>query len=124
MRSTSSARLFSVLGGGVSLFQLALVAGAPWGALTQGGRVPGVLPIHARLLALLSAIALVGFVHVVRSHAAGRRHYPRAIKVVVAYCVLGVVANAATPSSAERQLWLPVVTLMLLTSAHVARRAT
>jgi len=40
---------------------------------------------------------------------------------VVGYCVLGVVANAATPSAAERALWLPVVSVMLLTSWMVAR---
>jgi hypothetical protein len=39
---------------------------------------------------------------------------------VVAYCVLGVLANALTPSRWERIIWLPVVSGMLLCSILVA----
>ena len=47
MTHASSANLFTALTGSVVAFQLALVAGAPWGGLTQGGRVSGALPIGA-----------------------------------------------------------------------------
>jgi len=40
--------------------------------------------------------------------------------VVVAYCAVGTVANAVTPSRPERRLWLPVVAAMLLCSLVVA----
>ena len=41
------------------------------------------------------------------------------IWVVVTYCALGVLANAATPSRWERRLWLPVVFGMLVSSVIV-----
>ena len=122
MSHTASANIFTALTGGTVAFQLALVAGAPWGALTQGGRVKGVLPGPARLVALFSAALLLGFIWIVRARAGTPSRCRRAIWAVVAYCALGVVANAATPSPAERALWLPVVAIMLVTSLHVARR--
>ena len=35
----------------VIVFQVCLMAGAPWGKLTQGGRVQGALPVKGRLVA-------------------------------------------------------------------------
>lgn len=122
MTHTGSANLFTVLASGTLVFQLALVAGAPWGTLTQGGRVAGALPSAARILALLSAALLGWFIYVIRARASTPPRLPRAAWVVVAYCALGIVANAATPSAAERALWLPVVAIMFVTSLHVARR--
>jgi hypothetical protein len=106
---------------------VALVAGAPWGALTQGGRYTGALPLGARIVAALSAVLLAAFILVVRAHAGAidprpAPRFPRLIWVVVACCALGVAANAATPSAVERLVWLPVVTVMLLASLQVARR--
>lgn len=116
-----SANIFTVFAGAATLFQLALVFGAPWGALTQGGRVSGVLPASARVVAIVSAVLLIGFIYVVRARAAAAPRFRRTIWFVVTYCALGIIANAATPSSAERRLWLPVVGIMFLTSLHVAR---
>jgi hypothetical protein len=120
MTHASSANLFTLLAGGTLAFQLALVAGAPWGILTQGGRVSGVLPGAARVLALVSATVLGWFIYVIRARADTPPRFPRAAWVVVTYCAFGVVMNAATPSAAERALWLPVVALMFATSLHVA----
>lgn len=116
-----SANVFTLLAGATALFQLALVGGAPWGHLTQGGRVAGTLPLPGRAIALVSAALLVGFIVAVRrrARAGGLR---RTTWAVVAYCALGVVANAATRSAAERALWLPVVAILFGTSLHVARR--
>ena len=124
MSHAFSANVFSVLAAGVVTFQLALVAGAPWGALTQGGRYLGALPPSARAIAALSALLLLAFVGTVRAHASATRapRFPRAVWVVVAYCALGVLANAVTPNAWERALWLPVVILMFASSLHVARR--
>lgn len=122
MTHTFSANLFSALTSAVVAFQIAIVAGAPWGALTQGGRVSGVLPTGARLFALFSAALLIFFIYLVRARAASSARYRRGIWGVVAYCALGIVANAATPSAAERMIWLPVVFAMFVTSLHVARR--
>jgi hypothetical protein len=122
MTHASSANIFTGLTGAVIMFQLALVGGAPWGALTQGGRVTGVLSPPARGIALVSAVLLGLFIVLVRARAASTTRFRRAIWGVVAYCALGILANAATPSPVERTLWLPVVTAMFLTSLHVARR--
>ena len=126
MPASLSAHVFALLAGVTTAFQLALVAGAPWGALTQGGRYPGVLPWGARAVAVLSAILLPAFIGIVRAHADARpraraMRFPRLIWAVVAYCALGIAAHIATPSALERALWLPVVTLMFLTSLHVGR---
>lgn len=64
-----SARLFTLFTGAVVVFQLALLAGAPWGALTQGGRTSGVLPDGARAVAAFSAVLLMAFILVVRARA-------------------------------------------------------
>jgi hypothetical protein len=116
------AHAFTALTGIVIAFQLALVAGAPWGSLTQGGRVDGPLPLGARAFALASAVLLAVFIHIVRARAAPRPRFPRAVWGVVAYCAVGIVANAITPSPAERALWLPVVSLMFVASFQVARK--
>ncbi len=123
MTPAFSANIFTLLAGAATLFQLALVLSAPWGALTQGGRVAGILPLPARLIALASAVLLLGFIYVVRARAASPPRFRRVTWGVVAYCALGILANAATPSATERALWLPVVTIMFLTSLHVARAA-
>ena len=115
------AHAFTALTGIVIAFQLALVAGAPWGRLTQGGRVDGPLPPGARAVALFSAVLLAVFIHMVRARAASPPRFKRAIWGVVAYCAVGIVANAITPSAAERALWLPVVSLMFVASLQVAR---
>lgn len=122
MTHAFSANVFTALGGAVVAFQCALVAGAPWGALTQGGRVSGSLPASGRAVALLSAALLALFILLVRARATPAARFRRAIWIVVAYCAVGIVVNAATPSSAERALWLPVVTGMFFSSLHVARR--
>jgi len=115
------AHAFTALTGIVIAFQLALVAGAPWGRLTQGGRVDGPLPPGARAVALFSAVLLAVFIHMVRARAASPPRFARAVWGVVAYCAVGIVANAITPSAAERALWLPVVSLMFVASLQVAR---
>ena len=115
------ARVFTVVTSIVIAFQLALVAGAPWGSVTQGGRVDGPLPVGARAVALASAVLLAVFIHMVRARAASPPRFARAVWGVVAYCAVGVVANAITPSAAERALWLPVVSLMFVASLQVAR---
>jgi len=123
--ATRAAHVFTLCAAGVIAFQVALVGGAPWGELTQGGGVSGALAAPARVVAAVSALLLLAMAFVVRARA-GLLTAPRACRLarfvwlVVAYCALGVVANAATPSAAERRLWLPVVLVMLICSLRVA----
>jgi hypothetical protein len=122
----SAARLFIALNSVVIAFQLALVAGVPWGHLTMGGAYPGSLPTRMRLAAAASGLLLLAFSAVVATRAglilpARRRLARRLIWGVVAYMVVGTVANAATPSYWERVIWLPVVLVLAGCSLIVAR---
>jgi hypothetical protein len=119
------AHLFTFLIVVVFAFQIALAVGVPWGHLTWGGRFPGQLPVPMRGAALLSAVLLVAFAVVVETRAGvllsnWRRFSRLLVWVVVAYCALGVVANAITPSYWERIIWLPVVVVLLVCSSIVA----
>ena len=102
------AHAFTALTGIVIAFQLALVAGAPWGRLTQGGRVDGPLPPGARAVALFSAVLLAVFIHMVRARAASPPRFARAVWGVVAYCAVGIVANAITltPGTMTAVVWI------------------
>ena len=64
-RAAAAARVFIGLNAVVIAFQLALVAGAPWGALTMGGTFPGQLPTRMRAVALagLTELHIVGSMH-------------------------------------------------------------
>jgi hypothetical protein len=80
-----------------------------------------------RTVAVLSALLLSAFalVVLVRAGILWPTWEPVSrvlVWIVVGYCALGVVANAATPSKAEKQLWLPVLLLMLASSILVAVR--
>lgn len=111
---------FAVLAGGVVLFQLALIAGAPLGHLTQGGQREGALAAGARagaavsaLLQVLMALAILGAAGI------GPEWPPWTAWAAVALTVVTTVLNAITPSAAERRLWLPI-TLTMTVSALVA----
>jgi hypothetical protein len=122
-----AARLFAALAALVAAFQLALAAGAPWGALAMGGQFPGRLPPPMRVAAVVQAMVLLGFGAVVTSRAglAPRRWRAasrRLVWVVVAYTVVGAVLNAITPSPPERALWLPVTLVLGICALVVARQ--
>jgi hypothetical protein len=128
MRSLLAAKIFLALVVVVIAFQLALAAGAPWGELTMGGAFPGTLPLRMRVAAVGSAVLLAAFGAVVAARAGlalprWRRAAGRLIWVVVAYAVVGVVLNAATPSARERMLWLPVALVLAACALAVARGA-
>jgi hypothetical protein len=120
-----AAHVFTFLVALVVAFQIALAAGAPWGHLTWGGRFPGRLPKRMRGVAIFSAVLLIGFAVVVEVRAGvllpeWQELSRILIWVVVAYCALGTVANAITPSRWERIIWLPVVLGCLACSFLVA----
>jgi hypothetical protein len=128
MIATYAARTFLTLTAVVVAFQLALAAGAPWGELTMGGASPGRLPLPMRAVAVGSAALLASFgaVVVARAGLALPRWRPaarRLIWVVVAYMLVGVALNAATPSPHERALWLPVTAMLAVCALVVARAA-
>lgn len=128
MRSALAAKVFLALTVLIVAFQLALAAGAPWGELTMGGAFPGQLPLRMRAAALVSAALLMGLGAIVTARsglalATWHRTSRRLIWGVVAYTVVGVILNAATPSARERALWLPVVIALAVCAVIVARSA-
>jgi hypothetical protein len=78
-----------------------------------------------RLVAMFSALLLSAFAFVVALRAgfvvvSWAPQSRGLVWVVVAYCAIGVLANAATPSPWERRIWLPVVAAMLASCLVVA----
>lgn len=126
MRARVAATIYILLTALVVAFQLALVAGAPWGELTMGGAYPGRLPPAMRGAALASALLLATMAGVVAARAGlalprWRSAARRLIWGVVAYGLVGVALNAATPSARERAVWLPVAFALAACALLVAR---
>ena len=106
-------------------FQLALAAGAPWGAFAMGGAFPGQFPPALRIAALVQAVVLLALAAVVLSRTGvilpGWSRVSRwLIWFVVAFAALSFVLNLITPSVGERAIWAPVAFLLLTSSAIVA----
>ena len=121
----TAAILYTVLSAGVAAFQIALAAGAPWGAYAMGGAVPGQLPPALRIGALVQAALIVGMAAIVLSRAglilAGWARVARwLVWVVVAMITMSLVLNLITPSAGERTLWAPVLVVLLASSVVVA----
>lgn len=120
-----AAVVFGVLIAVVVLFQLALVAGMPWGHLAMGGKFPGVFPPAMRIAALvqigiLASLALIVLTKAQMIFSAWYTVSEKAIWVVVAVSVMTLVLNVITPSKWERILWSPVALLMTICSLVIA----
>lgn len=100
---------------GVIGFQIALILGAPWGRLTQGGQVDGSLPASGRVIAAISIFILLGLALAVLSADGRWPNWP----AWTGWVALGVntvvtVLNWITRSAPERRLWAPITTVMLI----------
>lgn len=106
-----------------AVFQIALVAGAPWGELALGGRYQGRLPVLVRLFALAQAFVITGMALVVASRA-GITDLPAGPRwlfwLVLMLTTASAVGNLTTPSRPERLVWGPVTVVMLLAASIVA----
>ena len=121
-----AALLYAVMAAGVVAFQIALAAGAPWGAYAMGGASPGQFPPALRIAALVQAALIVGMAAIVLSRAglilAGWSRVSRwLVWAVVAVTAVSLVLNLITPSAGEQALWAPVLLLLLASSVVVAR---
>lgn len=104
-----AALVFAVLALGVVAFQLALAAGAPWGAYALGGTFTGRFPPALRVAAFVQAVLIAGMAVVVLASAGLMlsRWKPlscRLIWGVVMVAVLTVLLNLITPSAGERAI--------------------
>lgn len=111
---------YGVLILGVIGFQIALILGAPWGRLTQGGQVDGPLRASGRIAAAISIVILFGLALAVLSADGRWPFWPlwTGWTAIVVNAVIAVL-NWITPSVRERRLWAPITTLMLLVAVAV-----
>lgn len=111
---------YVILVAGVIVFQVCLIAGAPWGRMTQGGRHEGALPVAGRVAAALSVILLACMGAGIASAAGTTPNWPMwTAYVALAVQALSTTLNWITPSPAERRLWGPVTAVMLALAAYV-----
>lgn len=123
-----AAYLHAALTAVVVAFQAALAAGMPWGEFAMGGASPGVLPptlrqaavIQAMILTVMSVVVL-GRAGVLRVGWVGRSQ--GSIWLVVALMSVSLLLNLASPSAAERTLWVPVAAVMWACALVVAMRS-
>src|SRR5512138_347981 len=120
-----AAILYAIISFGVIAFQIALAAGAPWGAYAMGGAFPGQFPPALRVSALIQSALLLGFALIVLARAGlilpgWQRSSRWLIWFVVGFATLGLFLNLITPSSGERAIWAPVAFVLLLSCAVVA----
>src|SRR5688572_9099213 len=120
-----AALFYAIISLAVIAFQIALAAGAPWGAFAMGGAFPGQFPPALRIAALIQAALLLAMAAVVLARAGvilpGWSRVSRwLIWFVVAFAALSLVLNLITPSAGERAIWAPVAFLLLISSSLVA----
>lgn len=128
MLARRAALLFALVAAIAVLFQLALAAGAPWGAYAMGGAYPGRFPPGLRVAAVVQAGMLAAFAGVVLSRAGvalpkWSRASRKLVWVVVVFSGVSAVLNLITPSARERAIWAPVGVLMFASSLIVARKS-
>jgi len=109
-----SALIYFAICVGIVLFQVCMIAGAPWGRLTQGGFNSGELPIRNRILAGFSAFLMLSLGLSIVSAAGYWPGWPIwSGWIALALTVVSAVMNLLTPSLPERMLWAPVTLSML-----------
>jgi hypothetical protein len=123
--TTLAAIVFAIAAAGVVLFQIALALGAPWGRYAMGGGVPGRFPPPLRLAAVVQAL-LIGLLAVAVMSAVGlvlpelAVAFPWLAWVAVIVSTLAVILNAISRSAGERRIWVPVASVLLVSSLIVA----
>lgn len=112
--------------GAVTVFQVAVALGAPWGEFTQGGQHPGVLPSDMRVVAASSALIVAAMALTVLAavgigplRTASSRSRLWAMRGTTAYAGIAVLANVATRSTHERAVWAPVSIVLLVCCVQV-----
>ena len=123
--TTIAALVFAIVAVGVIAFQLALALGAPWGRYAMGGAFPGRFPPPMRVAALVQAV-LIALLALAVLSAAGlvlpdvAVASPWLVWVAVVVSALAVVLNGISRSAGERRIWVPVASVLLVSSLLVA----
>jgi hypothetical protein len=100
----------------ISLFQIGLALGAPWGAAAYGGNNPGVLPTRLRIISGTAGILVYPFIVVfvldvggfVETGLANGGSTKVWLWVLTGLFALGAISNFASRSKIERWWWAPV----------------
>ena len=122
---TGAAILFCVLMAGLTLFQVALICGAPLGRFAWGGQ-DRVLPVQKRVGSVISIGLYLIFVVVVLQRAGLAEVIPLptvtavATWVLAGYFVLGIGLNAISRSKPERWTMAPLCALLAALTVIVA----
>jgi hypothetical protein len=121
----AAAIVYAIIILGVVVFQIALAAGAPWGAYAMGGASPGQLLPALRVGAIIQAVLLAAMAAVILARAGlALPRWSRAsqwlVWIVVALTALSLILNLITPSAGERALWAPILALLVISSLIVA----
>ena len=120
-----AAIIYAIVMLGVVAFEIALAAGAPWGAYAMGGVSPGQFPPALRLSAIIQAVLIAGMAVVILARAGlilpgWSRVSHWLVWIVVVLTALSLVLNLITPSAGERAIWAPTLALLLISSLIVA----
>ena len=112
-KGAGMAYIYCVMILGVIGFQIALILGAPWGRITQGGQTEGPLPRSGRIVAATSIAILAGMGLGILSADGRWPGWPAWTGwAALAVTALSMVLNWITPSKSERRLWGPIMTVM------------
>lgn len=112
----------TVLLGGITAFQVALAAGAPWARLAWGGSHEGTLPPNLRVASGAAAVLWGAATVAVAAELPGSTRGQRLLlRTVGGVCAVGAAVNLASPSAAERALWAPVSAAVAVLTWRAAR---
>jgi hypothetical protein len=112
----------------ISVFQIALAAGAPWGAASWGGRHPGRLPPSYRIGSAIAGLffyPVAAFLVLESAGVLGDESSNVGVAglwVLTGLFGLSTVINLISPSKAER-IWAPVALVLTACIAVLAIRS-
>ena len=107
---------------GLSAFQVALAAGAPWGRLSYGGQHPERLPPRLRATSAVTSLVYGAGAAALASPRTSPRVRRALIRGCIALGAVGTVVNAVSPSRPEK-LWSLWALALVVTSFRDLRRA-
>src|SRR5690606_26485502 len=121
--------VFLVLLAVLSLFQVALAAGAPLGRFAWGGRHKGTLPTRLRIGSVVSIVIYVFMALVALDRTGVTSLMPAnfvmvAMWVVFGYLVIGTLMNLISRSKSERITMTPVALVLAVAALILALAPT
>ena len=123
---TVASLIVVVISLGVFAFQIALVAGAPWGEYTMGGQNKGTLPTQLRVGAAVSAVIMLAQAghYLAQAGVLSQLLDPSWNTVVnwvwFGFSALGLIMNSISRSKKERNTWVPVLLVSTICTLLVA----